>query len=73
MEIINIVILFNPMKIFLPLSTVTLLITLIWGTPLALQGRGVSSGTLLGIVATLLFFLLGLITEQLSQIRRNQQ
>ena len=72
MEIINIVILFNPMKIFLPLSIISFLITLSWGIPLALQGRGVSIGTLLGIMATLLFFLLGLITEQLSLIRRNQ-
>ncbi|MCX6277500.1 MAG: glycosyltransferase family 2 protein [Bacteroidetes bacterium] len=72
MEIINIVILFSPMKIFLPLSLVSIIITMSWGIPLALQGRGVSMGTLLGIVVTLLFFLLGLITEQLSLIRRNQ-
>lgn len=71
MEIINIVILFNPLKIFLPLATITFLITMAWGVPLALQGRGVSIGTLLGLVAALLFFLLGLITEQLSLIRRN--
>lgn len=71
MEIINIVILFNPLKIFLPLATITFLITMAWGVPLALQGRGVSIGTLLGLVASLLFFLLGLITEQLSLIRRN--
>jgi glycosyltransferase involved in cell wall biosynthesis len=73
MEIIHIVIIFNPMKIFLPLATVCFLVTLSWGVPLALEGRGVSSGTLLGIVSTLLFFLLGLITEQLSLIRRNQK
>jgi glycosyltransferase involved in cell wall biosynthesis len=72
MEIINIVILFNPMKIFLPLASITFILTMTWGVPLAWQGRGVSSGTLLGIVATLLFFLLGLIAEQLSLIRRNQ-
>jgi hypothetical protein len=61
------------MKIFLPLATLCFLLTMVWGIPLALQGRGVSTGTLLGIVATLLFFLLGLITEQLSLIRRNQK
>jgi glycosyltransferase involved in cell wall biosynthesis len=73
MEIIHIVILFNPMKIFLPLATLCFIVTMLWGIPLALQGRGVSTGTLLGIVASLLFFLLGLITEQLSLIRRNQK
>lgn len=71
MEIINIVILFNPMKIFLPLAALSFILTMFWGLPLALAGRGVSIGTLLGLVASLLFFLLGLITEQLSLIRRN--
>jgi len=72
MEIINIVILFNPMKIFLPISLLTLVITLVWGIPLIVERRVVSTGTLLGIVSTLIFFFLGLIAEQLSQIRRNQ-
>jgi len=70
MEIINIVILFNPMKIFLSLSFLCLFLTLAWGIPLMLLGRGVSVGTLLGSVSALLFFLLGLIAEQLSLLRR---
>jgi glycosyltransferase involved in cell wall biosynthesis len=73
MEIVNILVLFNPMKIFLPISVLTFIITLIWGVPLVLAGRGISIGTLLGIVSTLIFFFLGLITEQLAQIRRNQK
>ncbi len=71
MEIINIVVLFSPMKIFLPLSLVSFLISAVWGIPLLLAGRGLSTGSLLGIFTGLIFFLLGLITEQLSQIRRN--
>ena len=72
MEIINIVILFNPMKIFLPLSLFCFLITGLWGIPLAIKGHGVSVGTLLGVITGILLFLLGLIAEQLSWIRRNQ-
>ncbi len=72
MEIINIVVLFNPMKIFLPISILTLLITLAWGVPLIVEERGVSVGTLLGFISAILFFFLGLIAEQLSLIRRNQ-
>jgi len=72
MEIINILVLFNPMKIFLPISILTFIITSIWGIPLILAGRGVSTGTLLGIISAVIFFVLGLITEQLAQIRRNQ-
>lgn len=71
MEVIHIVILFNPMKIFLPLSLLCFLIALFWGLPLVFAGRGVSMGSLLGIVSGLLLFLLGLIAEQLSLIRRN--
>lgn len=73
MEIVNILVLFNPMKIFLPISILTFIVTLVWGLPLIFAGRGISIGTLLGIVSTLIFFFLGLITEQLSQIRRNQK
>ncbi|MCK9205129.1 MAG: glycosyltransferase family 2 protein [Bacteroidales bacterium] len=72
MEVINIVILFSPMKIFLPLSLLCLLIAAIWGIPLLIMGRGVTIGTLLGVILGMLLFLLGLIAEQLSQIRRNQ-
>lgn len=72
MEIINIVTLFSPMKIFLPLSIICIILTLAWGIPFIIMGRGVSTGTLLGIVSGMLFFLLGLIAEQLSLIRRKQ-
>lgn len=73
MEIIHIVILFNPMKIFLPLSLICFVLTGLWGIPLLLDGRGLSIGSLLGVILGLLLFLLGLIAEQLSLIRRNQQ
>jgi len=72
MEILNIVILFNPMKIFLPLSILCFIITGLWGIPLLVEGRGLSIGTLLGVILGILLFLLGLIAEQLSLIRRNQ-
>ena len=72
MEIINIVILFSPMKIFLPLSLICFLSALTWGVPLMIRGHGVSAGSLLGIITGILFFMLGLIAEQLSLIRRNQ-
>jgi len=70
MEVIHIVILFNPMKIFLPLAVVCFFSTAVWGIPLFFQGRGVSIGTFLGVISGLIFFLLGLIAEQLSLIRR---
>jgi len=72
MEIINIVILFNPAKIFLPLAAVFLITGLAVGLPILIAGRGISTGSLLGISAGIFFFLLGLVAEQLSALRKNR-
>jgi glycosyltransferase involved in cell wall biosynthesis len=71
MEIINIVVLFNPMRIFLPLSLLFIAFGLIWGLPIILRNEGVSAGTLLLLVSGMIFFLLGLLAEQLSLIRKS--
>jgi glycosyltransferase involved in cell wall biosynthesis len=72
MEILNIVILFNPAKIFLPLSAVFMITGIAVGLPILLAGHGVSTGSLLGLCAGVFFFLLGLIAEQLSALRKNR-
>lgn len=72
MEIVNMIFLFNPMRIFLPISIGAFLISLGWGIPIILKGHGVSVGALLGFIASLLFFFLGLIAQQLTLIRKNQ-
>ncbi len=71
MEIINIVILFNPAKIFLPLALLFIIAGLAVGLPVLLKGHGITTGSLLGIFTGIIFFLLGLIAEQLSNIRKN--
>jgi hypothetical protein len=73
MEILNMIFLFNPMKIFLPVSFLTFLISCAWGIPIILLGKGVSTGALLGFISAIIFFLLGLIAEQLTLIRKNQK
>ena len=70
-EIINLVILFNPMRIFLPISIASLVLGLAWGVPIVLRGDGVSVGAMLAIVTGVLFFLLALLAEQISLIRRD--
>jgi glycosyltransferase involved in cell wall biosynthesis len=70
-EILNITMLINPLRIFLPLSFFSVLAGLIWGIPIMLLGRGVSVGSMLAIVVGALFFFLGLIASQLSSIRLN--
>jgi glycosyltransferase involved in cell wall biosynthesis len=70
LEILHILVLFNPMRIFLPASALCLLWGFAWGLPIILAKRGVSVGAMLAIVTGLIFFFLGLIAEQLSWIRR---
>ena len=71
MEILNIVVLFNPMRVFLPISLVSIVLGFVWGIPIVLRGNGVSVGAMLAIVTGLVFFFLGLLAEQISLIRRD--
>lgn len=70
MEILNIVMLFNPIKIFLPLSLIFFFLGILWGLPIIIAGRGVSVGAALLILVGVITFLLGLISEQLSLLRK---
>jgi len=69
-EILNIIMLFNPMRIFLPLSLICVAAGLAWGLPIVLLKRGVSIGAMLIITAGLIFFFVGLVAEQLSSLRK---
>jgi glycosyltransferase involved in cell wall biosynthesis len=68
-QVLNIVLMFNPLRVFLPISILCILAGLVWGLPIVLLGRGVSVGAMLAIVTGLLFFVLGLLASQLSAIR----
>ncbi len=70
LEIINITLLFNPLKIFLPISLFSITIGILWALPILLQNRGLSVGALFLILSGILFFLMGLLAEQLSNIRK---
>lgn len=68
-QVLNITLMFNPLRIFLPISGFCILAGLAWGIPIVLLGRGVSVGAMLAMVTGLLFFVLGLLASQLSAIR----
>ncbi|MDQ3019941.1 MAG: glycosyltransferase family 2 protein [Bacteroidota bacterium] len=70
MEVLNIVMLFNPIKIFLPVSIIFCLLGIGWGLPIVFAGRGVSVGAAMLIIMGVMTFLLGLIAEQLSMLRK---
>jgi glycosyltransferase involved in cell wall biosynthesis len=69
MQVLNITLMFNPLRVFLPISIFCILAGLGWGIPIVLLGRGVSVGAMLAIVTGVLFFVLGLLASQLSAIR----
>lgn len=69
MEIVNIAMLFNPIRIFWSFAILCIGFGFGWGIPILLKGRGVSVGAMLGIVTGVLFFFIGLIAEQLSAMR----
>lgn len=73
MEILNIAVLFNPLRIFMPIAILCILVGLGWGTMvLILVGRGVSVGAMLAIVTGVIFFVLGLLANQISALRMEQ-
>jgi glycosyltransferase involved in cell wall biosynthesis len=72
-EIINIVLLFNPLKIFLPASFLIFILSSAWGLPILLSGKGLSSGTLLGIMLSVFLFFLGLVAEQISVLQKRNK
>jgi glycosyltransferase involved in cell wall biosynthesis len=71
LEILNIIILFNPSRIFYPISVACILFGILWGIPFLIMGRGVSVGAMLAIVTGMLFFAIGLIANQLSAMRKD--
>jgi len=71
MEIVNILTLFQPLKIFLPISFFCMVPGVVWGLYIFFQGKGVSVGSSLLITMAILSFLLGLIAEQLATIRKS--
>jgi hypothetical protein len=71
LEILHIVTMFNPMRVFLPPAIFFFLFSAIWGTPILLRGEGVSVGTELLFITGLICFFLGLIAEQLALIRKS--
>lgn len=67
--LLRIICLFNPLRLFVPAAAVVALAGITWGIPYAAAGRGVSVGAMLAIVTATLLFSLGLICDQVSQLR----
>ena len=64
--------LFEPLRVFLPISVLLFLGGTSWGLPYALQHKGVSIGALLLLISGMLTFFFGLLTDQNALLRRRQ-
>lgn len=69
-EIINFIILFNPIRIFFPVGLFCIVISCIWEVHILLRGNGISVGSMLGFVTGMLTILIGLVVHQISAFRR---
>lgn len=70
LEILNAIIMLNPLKIFIPLSLLSIIVGVSWGVYLLIRvGRGVSVGSMLAVVSGLIFFMLGLLAHQIANLR----
>jgi len=69
-EIVNVLMWFKPLKFFVPLATVIGLAGVVWAIPFLAVGRGLSSISLLLILAGMMIGMLGLLAEQMASSRR---
>ena len=67
--IMRVATLFNPLRLFVPMSILSFLFGIGWGVHYILQNRGLSTGALLAFFTAVLLFSLGLICDQISQLR----
>ena len=67
--ILRLAALFNPLRIFLPMSVLLFLAGLFWSIPYALRGDGITVAGMLAMVTGLIVFAVGVLCDQISQMR----
>jgi glycosyltransferase involved in cell wall biosynthesis len=70
LEIVNVLMWFKPLKIFLPLALLLVLAGVAWAVPFLLAGTGMSAASLLAILSGMIVGMLGFLAEQLAYLRR---
>ncbi len=61
--------LFNPLRLFLPMSLGSILLGIGWGIPYVVRGMGVTVAAMLLVLTGVLLFGLGLVCDQVAQMR----
>jgi len=67
--ILRLAALLDPLRVFIPISALIGGAGICWGIPYALAGRGVSIASMIAIVTAILLFWLGVLCDQISQLR----
>jgi glycosyltransferase involved in cell wall biosynthesis len=67
--VIRLATLFNPLRIFLPAAAICILCGVAWAIPHLIARQGLTVAAMLAILAGILLFALGLICDQISQLR----
>jgi glycosyltransferase involved in cell wall biosynthesis len=67
--VIRLATLFNPLRIFLPASAICILGGIAWGIPYLIARQGLTVASMLAILTGVLLFAVGLVCDQVSQLR----
>jgi glycosyltransferase involved in cell wall biosynthesis len=73
MLVMRLTTLFDPFRVFGPVSLVLFLLGLGWGLRYVIQGRGLSVAALFLLTSAVLVFLFGLLTDQVAALRRERR
>lgn len=73
MLIIRIVALFDPLRVFLPMSIVLFIIGVVYIVICSIQGLNIPDGAVLTILASCLMFFFGILSDQISMMRREKK
>jgi glycosyltransferase involved in cell wall biosynthesis len=68
--IVRLITLLDPLRVFLPASGIMFVLGILWGLRYLLAGQGLSIATLFLLTTGVLIFLIGLLADQVSALRR---
>jgi len=69
LTMLRLITLINPLKIFIPISFFLFISGIIWGIPYLINGQGLTVASLFLMLSGLLVFFMGMIADQISQMR----
>ncbi|NUN13324.1 MAG: glycosyltransferase family 2 protein [Myxococcales bacterium] len=69
---LRLVMLFDPLRVFLPIAATLLALGLAWGVRYVMLGRGLSVAALLLLLVGVVVFLVGLLADQVAELRKEK-